>query len=598
MTMITSMPRHHSLAEELTPHRAHSFFPLESEAHRANPPIDQHLSATTAPIGGSAASRISFGPMHMHPTQRLLLEGDRKALGDEQRGNRYIVNMPGRGYRFVAPVRFLDEPGPPALRPATTAPPHNLPAQLTRLIGRDDDVRNLVQQRAMRRLLTIAGPGGIGKTVVAFEVAEKLVKSYEHGVWPIDLAPIADPRLVPHAVAVALGLENHSEMLLPALIAALWDKRMLLVLDNCEHVVASAARLAAGMLRGAPNVQILATSREPLCVDGEHLYRLPPLASPPASLGITAEEALGFPAVQLFVEHAARTIGEFELSDRDAPFVADICRRVDGLPLAIEFAAARVVALGVRRVAAELDDRVQLLTNLDCMASPRRRSLGATLDWSYALLSEAEQIAFRRLAIFTGKFTLYAAATVAADAGQGESEMIDLVTGLVRKSLLIADTRATEPRFCLLETTRAYALAKLVESGEVDALRRRHAACCQQMLGGRTKEMSSMSEFAAGLSPRERSVLELIGQGQSNKEIARALSIAPETVKSHVKNIFAKLGVQRRAQAVYRAQSLGLATTASAHSRNSYVDVYGPRPIATALTDSGSVTTADVYPAS
>jgi predicted ATPase/DNA-binding winged helix-turn-helix (wHTH) protein len=403
----------------------------------------------------------------------------RRALGDGRGGNRFLINSPGRGYRFVAPVTTSEERQPSPPRPVAVEHGHNLPALVTRLIGREEVVAGLSAQLSYDRFVTVVGPGGIGKTSVALAAAERLIEAYEHGVWLVDLAPLNDPSLVPGALAAALGFEIRSEEPLAELIAALRDKRMLLVLDNCEHLIVSAAALAGRVLRGAPGVQILATSREPLRAEGERLYRLPPLASPPASRHLAASEALRFPAVQLFVEHAAGALGAFELSDRDAPHVADICRRLDGLALAIEYAAARVDAFGVRGVAACLDDCLQLRTAGRRTALPRQQSLGATLDWSYALLDEAEQRAFRRLAIFPGGFTLQAAGTIAADESHGECEMIDLVAALVAKSLVAADAGGTEPRFRLLGTIRAYALAKLAESGEVPALRRRYAAHLQ-----------------------------------------------------------------------------------------------------------------------
>ncbi len=266
----------------------------------------------------------------------------RRALRDGQADNRYIVNIPGRGYRFVAPVTFVDQQRYVTPPLAAAVRPHNLTAQLTRLIGRAEVVANLAQQLTTQRLLTIVGPGGIGKTAVALDAAARLVGDYEDGVWLIDLAPIADPRLVPTALASALRLEISSDDPVPGLIAAVRDRQMLLVLDNCEHVIEEAAALAAGVLRGSHGVQILATSREPLRVEGERVHRLSPLGSLPASVRLGASEALRFPAVQLFVERAAAAMNEFELSDADAYSVGDSCRRLDGVPLAIELAAGRV----------------------------------------------------------------------------------------------------------------------------------------------------------------------------------------------------------------------------------------------------------------
>ena len=424
---------------------------------------------------------ITFGPFCLIPKQRLLLESDRtvrlgdraldllialverrgelvgkrelmklvwpdtvvidanltvhlsalrRALGEGQKGSRYILNVPGRGYRFIAPITFADELRSEEPRLAPSANLHNLPAQLTRLIGRAEVVGDLVQLLLSDRLLTIVGPGGIGKTAVALEIAERLAPAYEHGVWLIDLAPIADPRLVPTALASVFGLEVRSDNPLPSMVVALSDKQMLLVLDNCEHLIDAAAALAEGVLRGARGVQILATSREPLRVEGERVFRLSPLESPPASVRLRAAEALKFPAVQLFVERAAATMNGFELSDADAAIAGAICGKLDGIPLAIELAAVRVDTFGVRGVAARLDDRLRLLTGGRRAVRPRHLTISAALDWSYQLLSAEEQTLFRRLAIFAGGFTLEAAQAVAAREDGGSSDIADGVASL------------------------------------------------------------------------------------------------------------------------------------------------------------------------
>jgi predicted ATPase/DNA-binding winged helix-turn-helix (wHTH) protein len=393
---------------------------------------------------------------------KVHVAGLRRALGDGLGGRRYLINVPGRGYRFVAPVLLLEEPQRPAPYIATSNEQHNLPTQLTRLIGRREIIGNLIQRLSIGRLLTIVGPGGIGKTAVALVMAERLIGVYEHGVWLIDLAPITDPRLVPTTLAAALKLEIRSENPLPSLIVALRDKQMLLLLDNCEHVIEAAATLATGILKGSRGVQILATSRESLRVEGESTYRLSGLESPPASGRLSAAEVSNFPAVQLFVERAAAAANEFELDDGDAPSVADICRDLDGIPLAIEFAAARVGAYGVQHIAARLQDRLRLLTGGHRTALPRHRTIKAALDWSYQLLDEEEKTLFRRLAIFVGGFTLEASGTAAAADGISP-EIANRIASLVMKSLVVAEMVGEGVRFRLLETTRAYALAMLEE---------------------------------------------------------------------------------------------------------------------------------------
>jgi predicted ATPase/DNA-binding winged helix-turn-helix (wHTH) protein len=399
----------------------------------------------------------------------------RRALGDGQGGNRYVITVPGRGYNFVAPVR-RDEPSR-ALPPPTVASAvmHNLPFAVTRMIGREEAVAALVSRLSRQRLVTVVGPGGIGKTTVALAVAERVTANYEHGVWLVDLAPLGDSRLVPSAVATVLGLETRTGDPLPALVAALRDNRMLLLLDNCEHVIDAAAGLAAALLGGAPGVSILATSREPLGVTGEFQYHLGPLDLPRASSRLTAAEAATFPAVQLFVERVTAIVEDFALTDANAPLVVEICRRLDGLPLAIEFAAPRVEVLGIEGLAARLDDSLQLLGVRRRTTMPRHRTMRAVVDWSYGLLSEDEQLFFRALGIFAGGFTVEAAAAVATDAANTRTVAIDRLADLVAKSLVVADVSGTKPRFRLLDTTRAYAIEKLDASGERQRIARRHA---------------------------------------------------------------------------------------------------------------------------
>jgi len=480
---------------------------------------------------------ISFGPFRLLPAQRLLLEGDtpvrlgsrafdilavlvehagrlvsrqeliarvwpnlfveecnlkiqvsslRRVLGDGRSGVRYIATVPGRGYEFVAPVTRADQARPATLRAETQPNPHNLPVAVTRMIGREGTVAALVSRLSHERLVTIVGPGGIGKTTLALAVAESLVALYdphhEHGVWLIDLAPLTDPRLLPGTVAAALGLQIRASDPLRGLVASLHDRRMLLILDNCEHLIEAVAELAEMLLRGAPGIFILATSREPLGIAGEREHRLRPLAIPPPSPSLSAAEAMTYPAVQLFVERVSALIDDFTLSDADAPFAAEICRRVDGLPLAIEFAAARVEVLGIGTLAANLSESLQLLAGRRRGALPRHRTIRAVLDWSYGLLSEEEKRFFRRLGVFAGYFEIEAAATIAGDPAQPRVDTIDRLAELVSKSLVVADIGGGEPSFRLLETTRVYLLEKLDENGEREALARRHAEYYRDLL--------------------------------------------------------------------------------------------------------------------
>ena len=276
----------------------------------------------------------------------------RKALGDGRAGKRHIANHPGRGYAFVAPV--TRENALSASRtPTGMAEAGNLPALLTRIVGRDGVISRLAQQLVRRRFLTIVGPGGIGKTTVAVAVAERINASYKHGAWFVGLASLSDPDLVPSAVGAALGVPLSGGDHTRTLAAWLRDRNALLVLDNCEHVIDAAAGLAEALLKAAPQAGILATSREPLRAEGEWLHRLAPLELPPEAKAFpTAAEALGYSAVELFNERAGATADSFMLDDADVPAVIEICRRLDGVPLALELAAARVATFGVGELAA------------------------------------------------------------------------------------------------------------------------------------------------------------------------------------------------------------------------------------------------------
>jgi predicted ATPase/DNA-binding winged helix-turn-helix (wHTH) protein len=427
----------------------------------------------------------------------------RRALGDGQRDNRYVVNVVGRGYNFVAPIR-KEEPSRASSSPtAAPAAPHNLPFATTRMIGRDEIVTTLVTQLSQQRLVTVVGPGGIGKTTVALAVAERMIGTYEHGVWMVDLAPLRDPGLVPSAVATVLGLEIRTEDRLPGLAAALRDRRVLLLLDNCEHVIDAAAGLAAAALSGTSGVDILATSREPLGVQGERVYRLGVLNSPEPSPGLTAAEAATFPAVQLFVERVAAIVEDFALTDANAPLVVAICRRLDGLPLAIEFAAPRVEVLGIEGLAAGLNDSLRLLGTQRRAPVSRHRTMQAVVDWSYGLLSQDEQRFCRALGIFAGGFTNEAAAAVVTESVTSGDDAIDRLVDLVSKSLVVADVSDTKPRFRLLDTTRAYAIEKLNESGERERLAHRHAEYYRDLFerAEAASEMWTAPEWLAEYGP-------------------------------------------------------------------------------------------------
>ncbi len=442
---------------------------------------------------------ISFGPFVLLAEQRLLYDlkiqvsALRRALGDGQGGNRYIVTVVGRGYNFVAPMR-IEEPSR-ASPPATVSTAlHNLPLAVTRVIGREETVEALMSRLSRQRLVTVIGPGGIGKTTVALAVAERMVAEYENGVWLVDFASLGDARLVPSAVAAALGLQTHAQDPIHGLVAALRDNRVLLLLDNCEHVIDEVARLATALLSGTKAVDILATSREPLRVAGENEYRLGPLRGPQGSSKLTAAEATTFPVVQLFVERATAIVENFALTDQNAPLVVEVCRGLDGLPLAIEFAAPAVEVLGLDGLAARLNESLPLLASRRRGRVARHRTMRAVLDWSYDSLNQDEQLFFRALGIFSGGFTVEAAAAVATDSVAAGIDAIDRLADLVAKSLVVADVSGTQPRFRLLETIRAYAIEILGESGERQYVARRHAEYYRDLI--ERAETESMARLA------------------------------------------------------------------------------------------------------
>ncbi len=362
---------------------------------------------------------------------------------------------------------------------------HNLPLQLSTFIGRENEIAEVNQWLATHRLVTLTGEGGCGKTRLAVQAARILAPKYAGGVWMIDLAPVAEPALVVQVAAAALGVREQPARPLSATLADHLGRRpVLLIFDNCEHLVAACAQLVTTLLQSCPDLHILATSREPLGVAGEVAWVVPPLSLPepqpwhdPASSEVALAVYQQAEAVRLFVARATTASPSFSLSIENGPWVAEICRRLDGMPLAIELAAARVRALSVREIAQRLDDRFRLLTGGSRNAPARQQTLAATLDWSYRLLVEAERKVLQRLAVFAGGCTLAAAEAVCADESLGVDEVLDVLAHLVDKSLVVADRKEDGTRYRLLETIRQYALEKLLESGEVDQVKERHCAC-------------------------------------------------------------------------------------------------------------------------
>jgi predicted ATPase/DNA-binding winged helix-turn-helix (wHTH) protein len=402
----------------------------------------------------------------------------RRVLSQAPGGDGWIETLAKRGYRFVGPVTEL----PDERQDAREGRKHsNLPEPLTSFIGRERELVEIKRLLAGKRLLTLVGAGGIGKTRLALQAAAEVMDAYRDGVWLVELGSISNPSLVPTSVAQVLGVQERTGIpLVDRLCSHLKSRQLLLILDNCEHLRDACATLADAILRSAADTTIIATSREPLHVAGEQTYPLQTLSLPDPSA--SAEAIVRSEAVQLFVERARRQLPDFELTAARAPAVAQLCIHLDGIPLALELAAARIRSLSVELLNARLHDRFKLLTGGDRTALPRQQTLRATLDWSYDLLDEDERTALRRLAIFPGSFTLEAASAVASDEAIDEFAVIDLLSQLVGRSLVVADTSQGSARYRLLETMRAYALEKLAEVEETDAIRRRHAQYCRDRM--------------------------------------------------------------------------------------------------------------------
>ena len=334
----------------------------------------------------------------------------------------------------------------------------NLPGRLTRMVGRDEDVLKLSTQLAASRFVTVVGAGGIGKTTVAVAVAHQTQKTFNGAALFVDLGMLSDPGLVVPAISSMLGVSVGSEDPTLGLIAHLRDKRVLLVLDTCEHLIDAVAVLASHIFRDAPDIHILATSREALQVEGEYVYKLDSLDCPPEDEELTVEASRSFPATRLFVERALASGAQLKLTDREVSVVASICRRLDGVPLAIELAARRVEAYGLEQTAALLDQRLTLQWQGPRGALPRQRTLQATIDWSFGLLSDMERTVLRRLAVFVGHFTLDAALAVATSVTVDQANVLGAIESLVAKSMVATRPIGAMMRYRLLDTTRAYAL--------------------------------------------------------------------------------------------------------------------------------------------
>jgi predicted ATPase/DNA-binding winged helix-turn-helix (wHTH) protein len=394
----------------------------------------------------------------------------RKALDQSDHGRRYIANVPGRGYSFVVPVTSLSSPTSGDIKLSLRSRP---PARLMRMLGRKDALAAIQIKLAEQKFVTIIGPGGIGKTTLAVAVAHEMSATFDGHVHFVDLGALGRASLVAPAVATALGVSVQTNNVVPALIDRLQERPTLIILDCCEHLIDGASAVAEELIRHVPTLHLLATSREAMRVEGEHIYELCALAFPSQDGNLSVHDVLQYAAVQLLVDRVRAVRCDFELVDADASIAAGICRRLDGIPLAIELAAGRVDIFGLSKTASLLDDQLNLSWMGRRTALPRHQTLNAALEWSYDLLGEAEKRVLSRLSVFAGGFTLEAAVAVVADEAIDEANVSDCVWELRSKSMIAA--RGQEGRLRLLDTTLAFASRRLAKSDDENHCRRRHA---------------------------------------------------------------------------------------------------------------------------
>ena len=441
-------------------------------------------------------NRVWPGAIVAENTLQVHTAAVRKALGPYRS---LLKTEARRGYRLLGEwtVRHHDAAKPPSspvlIQVTGKSPPTNFPATTTRLVGRSMAVERLRDLGSAYRVVTLTGPGGIGKSTLALEVGRRILGEFADGGWLVELASLSDPNLVPSAVAATLGLRLGSNTISSEAVArVIAGKQLLLVLDNCEHVIDAAAALTETLVRLCPRAAVLTTSREVFRIAGEYAYRVPPLEVP-ARGQVNTDQILGHSAPELFITRAKELGSDFSSHADSLPTIAEICRHLDGIPLAIEFAAARAAALGIEHVAAALRDRFALLTSGRRTALPRHRTLRATFDWSYQLLPAGEQRLLRWLSVFPSGFSLAAAAEILADR-QTSSSVVDGVSGLVEKSLLNVDETGSVVTYRMLETIREYACKKLNESGEARTAAQRHALYVRTMVGTGPEPASSRAQ--------------------------------------------------------------------------------------------------------
>ena len=433
-------------------------------------------------------------------TENLLREQLPQAISLRDMSIQKFAGVPSRVRIFQVIAPDLPTEFPP-LRTLDNLP-NNLPTQLTSFVGREKelaDVRRLLQNT---RLLTLIGPGGTGKTRLSIQAPSDMLDQYPDGVWFAELAPILDPLLVPRTTAMALGLRDEPQRpVIDMLCDYLREKQMLIILDNCEHLVDTCAMVADRILRAAPDTQILASSREALGIGGEVTYRVPSLELPDIAHLPPVDSLSQYEAVKLFIDRATSAVPTFTVTKDNAPALAQVCHHLDGIPLAIELAAAKIRVLSVNQIAKRLGDRFRLLTGGSRTVLERHQTLRAAIDWSYNLLLPAEQVLFQRLSVFVGGWTLEAAEAVCAIESLKSEEVVNLLEQLINKSLIITEEVEHESRYHMLETIRQYADEKLVESGERETIRERHLDYYMQLAEDLEDRMKTAGQTAP-LRPR------------------------------------------------------------------------------------------------
>jgi predicted ATPase/class 3 adenylate cyclase len=425
--------------------------------------------------------------------------------------------------------------------------PNNLPLQVTSFIGRDEDVEEVKKLLERTRLLTLTGSGGVGKTRLALQVGAEVLDQHPDGVWLVDLAGLQDSDLVVSEVASVLGVRVGADRALAdSIVYALKSKRSLIILDNCEHLITAAAHIAGAIIKGAPNVRVMTTSREGLGIAGETIYRVNSLAVPKSSGDVNAVNASQFGSIALFVDRATAADTRFVLSDADAKVVADICRSLDGIPFAIELAAARVKLMSVTHLAERLKERFRILTGGDRTALPRQQTMRALVDWSYNLLNERERTILNRTAVFAGGWTLDAASEICSDAAIEQWEVLDLLSSLVDKSLVVVEVGGGTERYRLLETTWQYAREKLAAAGENETLNRKHAEYFLRIAeaADAAYESTPSERWIAALEPELDNFRAVMGWALVNKhdvmlgaKLAAALRMVWITVGSRIEGL-------------------------------------------------------------